>query len=224
MKMPGNSEDKLFWCIVASIILFFIKGGLVVIAIIWIGFFFITIPTETKRSDRAKEYAELQRHPNKYKAALLHIKDICTDGLEFNQFRRSSLEWWLKETDPEVREYIRKTPYYNHKYFENVKSLDSHLTENDRKYITLVNKIGKDNMKEINYAYKLATGEFHATKDRMEHWWSCKVTPEARNIIRQMEWYNNIHFSIIQEYDKQSKKHGLLPEHDNHLIEKFIKV
>lgn len=210
--MPGRSEDKLFWCIVASIVLMFIKEGAIIIFIIWAGFFIIVLPREIMMRDRSKEYNELQKHPDKYKLALRHMKDICTRGSFFDEYRRNSIGWWINELDSETREYIRKTPYYDHRRFKHIKEIDFRVAEKDKEHIAFVNKVGKKNMEAIQYAQKLASGEIGPAKRTMEAWWGHDISPEARSIIREMECYNDPHFGCIRSFDEKMKELKLLPE------------
>ena len=210
--MPGRSEDKLFWCIVLSLILMFIKGGFAAITILWAYFFVFVLPKEIKRKKRSEEYADLQRHPNKYKKALLRAMDICGNFLEYYSSLEDNLIWWNKELDAETREYIRKTSYYDHPRFRNIKNSDN-CSGKDKEYLNLVSRIGKENMEAILFAQKIGNGKDGLDGNTKKWWWRNKITPEAREIIRKMECYNNAYFTTIKYYDEEMKRLKSLPEY-----------
>ena len=198
--MPGNSENKLFWCIVASLILMFLKGGFVVIAVLWAVFFLYMLPKEIKMKNRADEYAELEKNPNKFKAALLNAKDICDKDIRFERSRANAGHWWFEELDPETREYIRKTPYYDHRLFKNIKSADQYIKDQDKKYIKAVEMYGKANIDAAIYAKRIINREVVLSDYEKRKWWWDKLTPEERRFIQRLGYCKDPAFDCIMNY------------------------
>ena len=215
MNMPGRSEDKLFWCIVASLVLMFIKDGFIIIAIIWACFFLIILPREIRARNRARDYEDLERHPNKYRAAILYIRDVCnSSGISRIEAEQNAWVWWIKELDAETRNYLRKTSYYNHPRFKGIKELDSGIAKKDKEYVAAVNQIGKENIKAITYAKRLVNYEIGPDKRMLESWWR-NIGEEARDVVRRSEYYDHIQLTTIRYYDKEMKRLKLLPEYKN---------
>ena len=199
--MSGKIGDQLFFCIVISLILMFLKGGFIAIAIIWAIFFLFMLPKDEKRKKRAAAYAELRKNPNKYEAALLKIKDICDKDIFFATDRANAGHWWFKELDPETREYIRKTHYYDHRLFKDVKSADQHIIDQDKQYLYVVKIHGKKNIDAAIYAKRIINGEVVLSDYKKREWWCDKLTPEERRFIQRLGYCKNPAFDCIMTYD-----------------------
>lgn len=208
--MPGRSEDKLFWCIVLSIVLMFIKDGFIIIAIIWGVFFVVVLPIEAKSQKRTEEYMKLEKYPDKYKKAMLRVRDICSGNIMYVDSVENYLKWWYKELDAETREYIRKTDYYDSHFFRVIKNHDTG-EKTDKEYINICNTIGKENMEAVECAIKISNGKSGLSPKMEIHWWE-EISPKAREIIRKTKYYNSDNFCVIRSNDEKMERIKFYPE------------